>query len=103
MDNKKINKATALALMEIMDVKDVAKMIDLSLSQLYRLKSSECSFVILPSDLDKELIAALGLKICECCGVRVVPVKPVRYQILTRLCEPCWSGDFGEEDYNVRL
>jgi len=82
MDNKQISKATALALMGIMEVQDVAKMIDLSVSQLYRLKSGECPFVILPSDLDKELIESLGLKICECCGIRVVPSKPVRYQIL---------------------
>ena len=105
MPNKKISPLTLLALMGIMTVLEVKEVsgTELSVRQLYRIKSGESPISELQSEIDLDLIKSLGLKICECCGIRIVPTKPIRYQILTRLCEPCWSSDFGEEDYNVTL
>ena len=95
----KVDTATALALMDIMPVREVAKIIDMSIAQLNRLKTGDNKI----SKLDKELIKSLGLKICQCCDERLVPIKPVRHQKLTRLCEKCWSSDFAEEDYEILI
>jgi hypothetical protein len=99
----KMHKATAVALMSIMAIKDVMHLSGYSKSQLYRLKSGKHPVAYLPSDLDKEFIKALGLKICTCCQVKLVPTKPVRYQILTSLCESCWSSKFAEENVPVSM
>jgi hypothetical protein len=99
----KMHKATAVALMSIMTIAEVVYLSGYSKSQLYKLKSGKHPVAYLPSDLDKEFIEALGLKICTCCQVKLVPPKPVRYQLLTELCESCWSGTFAEANVPVSL
>lgn len=89
--------------MEIMSTAEVAKMIDLSESQLNRLRAGRYPVANLSSGLDKEFIESLGLKICQCCGVRLVPTKPIRYHVLTRLCEPCWTSEMGDDNYDLHL
>lgn len=95
----KVNKITAAALAEIMPAKEVAKLSGLSTSQVNKIKSG----VHPAGKLDKTFLAKQGLKICTCCDERLVPTKPVRYQILTRLCEKCWSSSFATDDYAVDL
>jgi hypothetical protein len=97
----KMHKATAVALMSIMTITEVMNLSGYSKSQLYRLKSGKHPIAHLPSDLDREFIESLGLKICACCQVKLVPTKPVRGHILTSLCESCWSSTFAEENMLV--
>ena len=99
----KVNRVTAMALMEIMSVDEIIKLSGISRAQLYKMKAGQQAMAYLPSDLDVEFIESLGLKICQCCGVRLVPTKPIRYQKLTCLCETCWSGDYAIEDHSVLL
>ena len=102
MENN-LNKVTAMALMEIMTIEEVVDLSGISRAQLYKLKSGYHPMASMPKDLDVKFIESLGLKICQCCGVRLVPIKPVRYQILTRLCEHCWSSDFASDNNSLSL
>ena len=92
-----------MALMEIMTIEEVVDLSGISRAQLYKLKSGYHPMASMPKDLDVKFIESLGLKICQCCGVRLVPIKPVRYQILTRLCEHCWSSDFASDNNSLSL
>ena len=45
-----------------------------------------------------EKVRNLGLKICSCCHRRVVPIEPIDYVILTRLCKRCYKNETTDED-----
>jgi len=45
-------------------------------------------------------IKKLGFKICQCCRKRIVPLVPIGYTKLTRLCKICYKRG-SEEVYNV--
>jgi len=50
------------------------------------------------SEKDRAVIKALGLKLCESCGERLVPIVPIsiqRYEVkLSKICQVCYR--FGE-------
>lgn len=91
-----LSNATLMALIEIMTIKEVNKLTDKSYSALKRMKQGLEPLEYLPSEIDRGFLAAHGLKICRCCQTGIVPVKPVRQQILTTLCERCWTSDLAD-------
>lgn len=48
-------------------------------------------------------VEKLGFRICCCCKERIVPIKPMDYVQLTRLCLRCWKtcGD-GETLHSIK-
>ena len=42
-------------------------------------------------------VEKLGFRICSNCGERIVPIKPMDYVQLTRLCLRCWKTCGSEE------
>lgn len=99
-----LNNATLLALMEIMSIKEVTKLTTRSYSALKRLKRGLHDLERLPSQMDREFLKEKGLKICQCCETGIVPTKPVRWQLLTILCEKCWTSDLADlEEHHVTV
>ena len=96
-----LGNETLMALMQIMEVSEVAMLTAKSIPTLNRMKRGAADLAYLPSQLDVKFLKKHGLKICGCCGVRLVPTKPIRHQILTRLCEECWTDDFADDNYEV--
>ena len=47
--------------------------------------------IVIPKSEIKE-IEKLGFTICQCCKQRIVPIEPVDYVTLTRLCSMCYKG-----------
>jgi len=51
-------------------------------------------YVLEGDEFDPERIKALGLKICECCGKRIVPPIPIKidrcYVHLRKMCSFCY-------------
>ena len=89
---------TIIALCEIMPRKEIVKLSGVSLAKIKCLVRGEQQLVLDPDDLDRDYIESLGLKICTCCNVRLVPQEPIDYQILTRLCVSCWKSESGAID-----
>ncbi len=89
---------TIIALCEIISRKEVAELAGVSLATIKNLVRGEQQLVLDPDDLDRDYIESLGLKVCSCCDVRIVPKEPIDYQILTQLCVSCWKGESGAID-----
>ena len=96
-----LNNETLMALMQIMDVSEVHMLTAKSIPTLNRMKRGATGLATFASQLDMKFLEKHGLKVCGCCGVKLVPTKPVRGQKLTCLCEDCWSSDFADDNYQV--
>jgi len=80
--------------------REIAKMYKTTQAVIVKIISG--SYMLEEHEIDHERIKSLGLKLCQCCKVRIVPLVPIRtngYNVrLTRLCPYCFrygeSGSF---------
>jgi len=102
VNNLEPNNATLMALLEILDINEVLEFTSKNQTTLNRMKRGLFNLGREFGDLDKQFLEANGFTICQCCGNALVPKKPVRYQLLTTLCEACWTGDLADvEEYHL--
>ena len=56
----------------------------------------------IPPDQIQEL-KEIGFKICSCCRKRIVPLQPLEYVTLTKLCYISYKRGNPEPEYSVHL
>jgi len=91
-----MDSLTIIALCEVYPRKVVAEMADMSLSFVDKVLNGTLRLESSRKKLDKKYIESLGFKVCEACGIRIVPKETVDYKILTRLCRRWWRWQSGE-------
>jgi len=97
---RRVNHYTILALLEVFSGAEIAKMLGVSSSLVSEIKRGNKTFPL--QYLNRPLLAKLGLRVCTCCGIRIVPKKLLGRGIkLTRLCKHCYETIQQDEEYSI--
>jgi len=97
-----VSTATVYALCEIYHPKELAEMIGCSVYLVNSIKSGKRH---VKGVVDEEIIKKYGLKVCEACGLRLVPKNPVVINdvqvVLRKLCRDCYRNNTDHICYPV--
>jgi len=97
-----VSTATVFALSEIYRPEELSTIIGCSVYLVNSIKSGKR---LIEGEVDEKTIKELGLKVCEACGLRLVPKDPILIDnvrvSLRKLCRNCYCGDTDYTCYPV--